>query len=77
MEISRKNNNNRFVYPMSMLDKFFTKEEVEEMGEREFSANDEFFHFDEEEGWIESFNEEDFKFYNSAMPTDKVLLKVA
>jgi hypothetical protein len=75
--MKRENNNPRFVYPMSMLNKMFTPEEVEKMSERDFNESDEFFHFDEDEGWIESFNEEDFKFYNSAMPTDKILLKVA
>ena len=75
--MEKKNNNPRFVYPMSALNKFFTDTEVEGMTEREFDKNDEFFHFDEAEGWIESLNQADFDFYNSAMPTDKILLKMA
>lgn len=75
--MEKRDNNPRFVYPMSALNKFFTDNEVEEMSTREFDKNDEFFHFDEEEGWIESFNQADFDFYNSAMPTDKILLKMA
>ena len=74
----RENNNPRFIHKMSNLSKFFTAEEVEKMSETtEFNESDEFFHFNEEEGWIESLNEEDIKFYNEGMPKDKILIKAA
>lgn len=78
--MEKKDNNPRFVYPMSSLNKFFTDSEVEGMSKREFDKNDEFFHFDEdaEDGaWIESLNDEDISFYNENVPLDKVLLKMA
>lgn len=76
--MKKENNNPRFVYPMSELNKMFTEEEVAKMSEaREFSREDEMFHFNECEGWIESFNEDDFNAYNGAMPKNKILLKVA
>lgn len=76
--MKRENNNPRFVYPMSAIDKFFTEEEIAEMSKRtEFSKEDGYFHFNEEEGWIESLSEEDFNFYNEGMPKDKILLKAA
>lgn len=78
--MKRENNNPRFVYPMSMLNKMFTPEEVEKMSERtHFDSENDFFHFDEnaDEPWIESINEEDFNYYNDGMPKNQILLKVA
>lgn len=76
--MKKENNIPRFVYPMNVVNKFFTDEEIARMSEsREFDKEDEFFHFDEEEGWIESLNESDFKAYNESVPTDKILLKAA
>ena len=76
--MKRENNNPRFVYPMAMVDKMFSAEEIDKMSERrEFNREDALFHFSEEEGWIESINEEDFQFYNKSVPTNKVLLKMA
>ena len=69
------------VYEMSMLDKFFTEDEVEKMSERtSFDKEDKYFHFDddaEDGAWIESLNDEDISFYNENVPLDKILLKMA
>ena len=76
--MKKENNISRFVYPMNVVNEFFTDEEIEKMSEsREFDKNDEFFHFDEDEGWIESLNESDFNAYNGSVPTNKILLKAA
>ena len=78
--MERKNNNPRMVYPMSMIGKFFTKEEVEKMSQTtQFDYENEYFHFDEncENPWIESIDDADIKFYNDGMPKNQILLKVA
>lgn len=75
---SKTTSNPRFVYPMSRVGEFLTNEEIEKMSETtHFEKDDKFFHFSKDGGWVESLNEEDINLYNSAMPTNKILLKVA
>lgn len=71
----KKNINNRFVYPMSLLNGTFTEEEVKAMSENyEFNPNDKYFHADVEKGMLESLNDEDVEMYNENVPTDKQLI---
>ena len=70
--------NKRFIYPMSKLSEMLTEEEVAEMSKNsEFNSEDEYFHFDKDENFLESLNEEDIQFYNENVPKDKVLLMAA
>ena len=79
MEINNKNNmNKRFIYPMSKLSEMLTEEEIARMSVMsEFNHEDAYFHFDKDENFLESLNEEDIKFYNENIPKDKVLLMAA
>lgn len=71
----KKNINNRFVYPMSLLNGTFTEEEIKAMSEKyEFNPNDKYFHADVEKGMLESLNDEDVALYNENVPTDKQLI---
>lgn len=71
----KKNINNRFVYPMSLLNGTFTEEEIKAMSEKyEFNPNDKYFHADVEKGMLESLNDEDVEMYNENVPTDKQLI---
>lgn len=71
----KKNINNRFVYPMSLLNGTFTEEEIKAMSEKyEFNPNDKYFHADVEKGMLESLNDEDVEMYNENVPTDKQLV---
>lgn len=68
----------RFVYPMSKLSEMLTEEEITKMSENsEFNREDAYFHFDKEENFLESLNEEDIKFYNENVPKNKSLLMAA
>lgn len=70
--------NKRFIYPMSKLSEMLTEEEIARMSVMsEFNREDEYFHFDKEENFLESLNGEDIKFYNENVPKDKVLLMAA
>lgn len=71
----KKNINNRFVYPMSLLNGTFTEDEIKAMSEKyEFNPNDKYFHADVEKGMLESLNDEDVALYNENVPTDKQLI---
>ena len=71
----KKNINNRFVYPMSLLNGTFTEDEIKAMSENyEFNPNDKYFHADAEKGMLESLNDEDVEMYNENVPTDKQLI---
>lgn len=71
----KKNINNRFVYPMSLLNGTFTEDEIKAMSEKyEFNPNDKYFHADVEKGMLESLNDEDVEMYNENVPTDKQLI---
>ena len=71
----KKNINNRFVYPMSLLNGTFTEDEIKAMSENyEFNPNDKYFHADVEKGMLESLNDEDVEMYNENVPTDKQLI---
>ena len=73
--MNRKNNNPRFVYPMSKLTSMLSAEEVERFSKNyEFSEDDKYFHFDEDTEFLESLNDEDIACYNENVPTDKILL---
>ena len=73
--MNRKNNNPRFVYPMSKLTSMLSAEEVERFSKNyEFSEDDKYFHFDEDAEFLESLNDEDITCYNESVPTDKILL---
>jgi len=71
----KKNINNRFVYPMSLLNGTFTEDEIKAMSEKyEFNPNDKYFHADVEKGMLESLNDEDVEMYNENVTTDKQLI---
>lgn len=70
--------NKRFIYPMSKLSEMLTEEEIARMSVMsEFNRKDKYFHFDKDENFLESLNEEDIDFYNENVPKDKVLLMAA
>jgi hypothetical protein len=70
-------NNKRIIYPMSKLHKMLSDEEIKKYSERfSFNEEDEFFHMNAEEEFLESLSEEDIKFYNENVPTDKILIKL-
>lgn len=70
--------NKRFIYPMSKLSEMLTEEEIARMSVMsEFNREDEYFHFDKEENFLESLNAEEIEFYNENVPKDKVLLMAA
>ena len=67
--------NKRFYYPMSKLSEMLTEEEIARMSvASEFNREDKYFHFDKDENFLESLNDEDIDFYNENVPKDKVLL---
>ena len=68
----------RFIYPMSKLSEMLTEEEIAAMSVMyEFNREDKYFHFDKEEGFLESLNEEDIKAFNENVPKNKQLLMAA
>ena len=70
--------NKRFIYPMSKLSDMLTEEEIAAMSVMyEFNREDKYFHFDKEEGFLESLNEEDIKAFNENVPKNQCLLMAA
>ena len=70
--------NKRFIYPMSKLSDMLTEEEITAMSEKyEFNREDKYFHFDKEDGFLESLNEEDIKVFNENVPKNQCLLMAA
>ena len=63
---------------MSKLSEMLTEEEIARMSVMsEFNRKDKYFHFDKDENFLESLNEEDIDFYNENVPKDKALLMAA
>jgi len=70
--------NKRLIYPMSKLSEMLNEDEIAKMSENyEFNREDAYFHFDKEENFLESLNEEDINSYNEKMPKSKQLLMAA
>ena len=70
--------NKRLIYPMSKISEMLTEEEIAAMSVMyEFNREDKYFHFDKEEGFLESLNEEDIKAFNENVPKNQCLLMAA
>ena len=63
---------------MSKISEMLTEEEIAAMSVMyEFNREDKYFHFDKEEGFLESLNEEDIKAFNENVPKNQCLLMAA
>ena len=67
--------NNRFAYPMPMLNSFLTEDEIAKYAEKyDFDRSEQYFHLDTEKEMLESLSAEDIAFYNANVPTNKKIL---